>query len=63
MENIQSITITYTMQELQALTRLLDVAAKAAGLAVAGDIAVLHAKHLAAVQAPIDAANEEAKDS
>lgn len=45
------ITVNYTVQEIQALTQLLDMAAKTGGLSVVNVIAVLHQKHLAAAQA------------
>lgn len=53
-----TVTVTYTVQEIQALTQMLDMAAKSGGLSVVNVIAVLHQKHLAAVQAATDKANE-----
>lgn len=44
------VVVNYTMQEVQAITNLLDIAAKAGGLAIAKDVAVIHDKHLRAVQ-------------
>jgi uncharacterized protein YggE len=38
------ITVNFTQQELQVLARLLDVATKAGGLAVAGDAFILFQK-------------------
>lgn len=44
------INVAYTVQEIQALTNLLDIATKASGLVIAADAAILHSKHSAAVQ-------------
>lgn len=45
------INVQYDQRELQVLTQLLDIAIKAGGLAVAGDVLVLHQKHMTALQA------------
>lgn len=44
------ITVNYTMQELQAISKLLDLAVKSGGLQVAGDAFLLHQKHLVSLQ-------------
>jgi len=51
------ISVTYTMEEIQALTSLLDMATKAGGLSVVGSVAMLHQKHLIAAKVATDAAN------
>lgn len=40
----QFIPVSFTMQEIQVLSRLLDIAVKAGGMAVAGDAFILHQK-------------------
>lgn len=45
------ITVKYTLEELQALTKLLDLAVKTGGLQIAGDAFIIHQKHVASLQA------------
>lgn len=48
----QTTSIEFTAQEIQALVRLLDIAVKGGGLAVAGDAVVLYNKIALAAQGP-----------
>lgn len=44
------IQVNYTQQEIQVMSRLLDLAVKAGGMAVAGDAFILHQKLAYAVE-------------
>ncbi len=47
---MENVTVEFSVQELQVLAKLLDLAVKNGGLPVAGDAAVLFNKISAAVQ-------------
>jgi hypothetical protein len=47
---MQTVSVTYSTQELEALLRIFDLATKSGGLAVARDVVFLHNKLLQAVQ-------------